>query len=68
VLNLIYSGHSDLAWKFVDELGPKAQQKPLPTLANFCSLLAKSQFWPDLKPTLKDTPAACANAGPGPSQ
>ncbi len=68
VLDLMYSGHSDLAWKFVDELGPKAQQKPLPTLTDFCSLLKKSLYWPDLKPTLKDTPAACANAGPKPSQ
>ncbi len=64
VLDLIYSGHSDLAWKFVDELGPKAQQKPLPTLTDFCSLLKKSLYWPDLKPTLKDPPAACANAEP----
>ncbi len=64
VLNLIYGGHSDLAWKFVDTLGPKAQQKPLPTVSDFCSLLKKSLYWPDLKPTLKDTPAACADAGP----
>jgi hypothetical protein len=64
VLNLIYTGHSDLAWKFVDSLGPKAQQSPLPTLSDFCSLLGQSQFWPDLNPTLKDTPTACADSGP----
>jgi hypothetical protein len=68
VLNLMYSGHSDLAWKFVDGLGPKAQQKPLPTLSDFCSLLKKSLYWPDLKPTLKDTPVACADSGPERSQ
>jgi hypothetical protein len=68
VLDLIYSGHSDLAWKFVDKLGPKAQQKPLPTLGDFCSLLKESPYWSDLKPTLKDTPVACANAGPRPSK
>jgi hypothetical protein len=68
VLDLLYSGHSDLAWKFVDQLGPKAQQKPLPTLSDFCSLLKKSLYWPDLKPTLKDTPAACADSGPERSQ
>ncbi len=62
VLNLIYGGHSDLAWKFVDALGPKAQQSPLPTLADFCSVLKTSPGWPDLQPTLKDTPSACANA------
>lgn len=68
VLNLIYSGHSDLAWSYVNELGPKAQQKPFPTLADFCSLFKSSPYWPDLKPTLKDPPAACANAGPKRSQ
>jgi len=62
VLNLLYTGHSDLAWKFVDELGPKAQQKPLPSLADFCGVLKQSPYWPDLEPTLKGTPAACANA------
>jgi hypothetical protein len=62
VLNLIYDGHSDLAWKFVDALGPKAQQSPLPTLGDFCSLLKTSPYWADLQPTLKDVPAACANA------
>jgi hypothetical protein len=61
-LNLIYGGQSELAWKFVDVLGPKAQQKPFPTLGDFCSLLKTSPYWPDLQPTLKDTPAACANA------
>ena len=28
VLDLIYTGHSDLAWKFMDAAGPKAQQSP----------------------------------------
>ncbi len=64
VLNLIYTGHSDLAWKFVDALGPKAQQSPLPSLADFCSVLKSSPYWPDLQPTLKDTPPACTNAKP----
>ncbi len=68
VLNLIYGGHSDLAWKFVDALGPKAQQKPLPTLGDFCSLLKTSPYWPDLQPTLKDTPVVCVNAGAKQSQ
>ena len=62
VLNLIYDGHSDLAWKFVDALGPKAQQSPFPALGDFCALLKQSPYWPDLQPTLKDTPPACADA------
>jgi len=59
VLDLIYTGHSDLAWKFVDAAGPKAQQKPFPSLADFCGLLKQSAYWPDLEPTLKEAPAAC---------
>jgi hypothetical protein len=61
-LDLIYTGHSDLAWKFVDALGPKAQQKPFASLADFCSLLKKSAYWADLGPTLKGAPAPCAYA------
>jgi hypothetical protein len=62
VLSLIYDGHSDLAWKLVEEAGAKAQQKPLPTLADFCHLLRTSAYWPDLAPSLRDTPPACASA------
>jgi len=64
VLDLIYTGHSDLAWKFVDAAGPKAQLKPLPTLADFCGLLKQSPYWPDLAPSVKNPPPACASAGP----
>jgi hypothetical protein len=64
VLNLIYDGHSELAWKFVDAAGPQAQKAPLPTLADFCRLLEKSAYWPDLAPTLRDAPAACSVAAP----
>lgn len=35
VLDLIYAGDSDLAWKFVDALGAKAQQNPFPSLEDF---------------------------------
>jgi len=63
VLDLLYTGHSDLAWKFVDTLGPRAQLQPFPALSDFCALLKQSPYWPDLQPALKDTPPACANAG-----
>lgn len=63
VLYWIYQGHADLAWKFVEEAGPQAQQDPLPTLADFCRLLEKSAYWPDLAPSLRDAPPACAHAG-----
>jgi hypothetical protein len=64
VLNWLYDGHADLAWKFVEEAGPKAQQKPLPTLADFCHLLRQSAYWRDLAPTLRDAPPACTPAAP----
>jgi hypothetical protein len=64
VLNLIYTAHSDLAWKFLDSVEAKAQEKPFPSLADFCSLLKKSPYWPDLQPTLKSPPATCINAAP----
>ena len=68
VLNLIYTGHSDLAWKLVDAAGPKAQEKPFPALADFCALLKQSPYWPDLQPTLKNAPAACVGAAPKKTQ
>jgi hypothetical protein len=64
VLNLIYGGHSDLAWKFLDEAGPKAQQGDFKSLADFCALLKTSPYWLDLQPSLVDLPAACAGAKP----
>lgn len=65
-LELLYSGHSDLAWKFVKEAGPEAQEGHFPTLADFCSILKVSPYWPDLQPTLRDTPSDCAGAKPTP--
>lgn len=64
VLKLIYTGHSDLAWKFLEEAGPEAQQAEYPDLADFCSQLKTSPYWSDLAATLKNTPPACANAKP----
>lgn len=64
VLDLIYTGRSDLAWKFIDAVGPKAQQKPFPSLGDFCGLLKQSPYWPDLRPSLQNPPAACTGAGP----
>lgn len=61
-LDLIYTGHSDLAWKLVREANPKALRGDYPDLGEFCSHLKDSRFWPELKPTLKDVPPACARA------
>jgi hypothetical protein len=64
VLEFLYDGHPDLAWKFVDAVGPSAQQSPLPALADFCRLLAKSRYWRDLAPALGDAPPACSTCAP----
>lgn len=62
VLDLIYTGHSELAWKFVKEVNPNALKGNNPSLEDFCSMLKDSEFWPDVKPTLKDVPDECAQA------
>ena len=64
VLNLIYSGHSDLAWKFVDESWPAKTKGKNDGLDDFCSILKSSPYWPDIEPTVKNAPPACANAKP----
>lgn len=64
ILDLLYTGHSELAWKFLAEAGPRAQQDPYPDLATFCSRLKKSPYWVDLEPTLKNVPAECSSAKP----
>lgn len=62
VLDLIYTGHSDLAWKFVKEVNPNALKGDNPSLEDFCSMLKLSEHWPDLEPALKDVPDECARA------
>ncbi len=64
VIDLIYTGHSDLAWKFLDEVDPHAQLEPYPDLAAFCMTLKSSPYWPDLEPSIKNMPPACVQAKP----
>jgi len=61
-LDLIYTDHSDLAWKFVREANPKALAGDNPSLGEFCLKLKKSAYWPELEPTLKNAPKECLNA------
>jgi hypothetical protein len=64
VLDLIYTGHSDLAWKFLDDAGPSVRQGDNLDLSDFCSVLKISHYWPDLEKTIQNAPPACANAKP----
>lgn len=63
-LDLIYTGHSDLAWKFVREVNPEALKGDNPSLEEFCAELKDDEYWPDLEPTMKDMPEECARAKP----
>ena len=62
MLNLIDSGHSPFAWKLVDQAWPPAKPDKTQFLTDFCSRLKESPYWPDLKPTIRQAPPACAEA------
>jgi hypothetical protein len=65
VLNLIYSGHSDLAWKFLDEAWPPETPGKEKWLGDFCSMLKRSPYWPDVEPSITNLPQVCVDAKPG---
>jgi hypothetical protein len=62
MLELIYSGQSEFAWKLVDAAWPKRKSGKDAFEADLCGQLTRSPFWQDLQPTLKNPPAACAKA------
>lgn len=64
MLNLIYTGHSDLAWKLFDQAWPLQKPGKDKFLSGFCAQLKTSPYWPDLAPTVNDAPAACVSASP----
>jgi hypothetical protein len=71
MVNMIYTGHSNLAWKLVDEtwLTPNQSLAQAPNkdkfLSGFCSQLKNSQYWADMEKTLEGAPPACSDAKPG---
>lgn len=68
VLNFIYSGHSDLAWKLIDEAWPAKVPGKNKWLEDFCSILKTSPYWPDLAASVKDPPRPCVVATPDQSR
>jgi hypothetical protein len=70
MVNMIYTGHSNLAWKLLDEtwLTPNQSLAQAPNkdkfLSGFCSQLKTSQYWGDMEKTLEDVPSACTVAKP----
>jgi hypothetical protein len=67
VLNLIYSGHSDLAFKFYDEAWPAEVEGKSDWMEDFYSRLKTSPYWHDLRSTIRNAPRSCASARPEPS-
>jgi hypothetical protein len=64
VLTLIYSGHSDLAFRFYDEAWPAEVKGKSDWIEDFCSRLKTSPYWHDLKSTIRNAPRSCASARP----
>jgi len=64
VMHLIYAGHSDLAWKFLDEAWPAALASKDQWLRDFCGILKTGKYWQDLASTLQNAPKACNDAKP----
>jgi hypothetical protein len=64
MLDLIYAGHSDLAWRLFDATWPAARTGKDKFLADFCSQLKTSPYWPGLREGIPSAPPACSIAGP----
>jgi hypothetical protein len=65
VMRLIYTGHPDLAWKFLDKAWPARFKKDKEDwIEQFCIGLKESPYWPDLAPLLNNAPPACVKAKP----
>lgn len=64
VLDLIYTGHSNLAWKFLDEAWPPSVPEKNQWVYGFCTMLRKSPYWSGLKDTIRHPPPSCVAAEP----
>jgi hypothetical protein len=58
MLNLVYTNHSDLAWKLMDDAWPAQRPGKEKFISDFCSQLKTSPYWPDLGATLGTCGAA----------
>ncbi len=64
MLDFIYQGHSDLAWKIFDEAWPTRRKGKDKFLSDFCSELKTSPYGLDLKTVISEPPPLCVNARP----
>ena len=56
MLELIYAGHSDLAWKIWEEAWPKNKPAKSGFLGAFCERLTQSPYFYEFYQTLTPTP------------
>jgi hypothetical protein len=49
MLELLYTGHADLAWQFFDESWRPSRRDKASFAKDFCRQLSESQYWPDLQ-------------------
>jgi hypothetical protein len=64
MLNFIYGGQSDLAWKLLDGAWPANRDGKDDFLSDFCSQLKSSPYWPDLEKAVPTAPPVCKDAEP----
>jgi hypothetical protein len=61
MLDLVYSGHADDAWKFLDDAWPAKVQGKDAFARDFRTQLAKSKYWPAVEAMNTSKPAAARN-------
>ena len=49
MIDLVYTGHKDLAWKYLDMVWPANKQGKELFKSEFQEQLERSRFWEDLK-------------------
>jgi len=62
MLDRIYAGQEEWAWKTVDTAWPAKKPGKDAFLKDFCGTLHLSPYWPDLQPTVTHAPQACVEA------
>jgi hypothetical protein len=58
MLDLMYGGHADLAWRLLDESWLTTKHGKAAFAGQFCKRLRSSQYWPDLKVMVGPCPRA----------
>ena len=59
MLDWIYSGQADWAWKLVNMTWPAEKPGKDAFLKDFCGQLSQSAYWPDMQTQIGNPPTAC---------